>query len=119
MGTMTQYFGTDTYPKWAKEELVDKGRQTVGFYRGATPTILTVDPELIRETFATHFGSFPIRVPVGESIGGGPIFNDLLNLMSNIPKWKRLRSTLTEGFSMKNLNQMIPTLQNCAGKSLG
>ena len=119
MGTMTQYFGTDTYPKWAKEELVDKGRQTVGFYRGATPTILTVDPELIRETFATHFGSFPIRVPVGDSIGGGPIFNDLLNLMSNIPQWKRLRSTLTEGFSMKNLNQMIPTLQNCAGKSLG
>ena len=100
----------------AKEELVDKGRQTVGFYRGATPTILTIDPELIQATFATNFGSFPIRTPVGKSIGGGPIFNNLLTLMTDIPRWKRLRSTLTEGFSTRNLNQMIPTLQHCAGR---
>ena len=38
-------------PSKAKEELIEKGRQTVGFYRGATPTILTVDPELIKEKF--------------------------------------------------------------------
>ena len=98
--------------------MINKNRQTVGFYRGATPTILTVDPELIRLIFSTHFGSFPIRVPVGDSIGGGPIFNVLLNLISDIPKWKRLRSTLTEGFSTKNLNQMVSTLQNCAGEGL-
>ena len=38
---MGQYFVTGRYAEWAKEELLDKNRQSVAFYRGITPTILT------------------------------------------------------------------------------
>ena len=99
----------------AKKELVDKDRSTVGFYRVLTPTILTIDPELIRLVFSTYFGSFPDRALVGESTGAGPIYNLILTSMP-ITRWRRVRSTLTEGFSTKNLNQMIPSILNCAGE---
>ena len=41
LGTMGQYFVTGRYADWAKEELLDKNRRSVAFYRGITPTILT------------------------------------------------------------------------------
>lgn len=112
IGTMSQYFGTDTYVQWAEEELLKKNRHTVGFYRATTPTILTVDEELIRLTFATHFGSFPTRVPGGGSVGAGPIFGHTLDVLSDMPRWKRLRSTLAVGFSTRQLNEMVVAINN-------
>ena len=41
LGTMGQYFVKDGYVKWTKEELLDKNRKTVAFYRGVTPIIIT------------------------------------------------------------------------------
>ena len=38
---MGQYFVTGRYAEWAKEELLDKNRRSVAFYRGITPVILT------------------------------------------------------------------------------
>ena len=97
-----------------------KNRQTVGFYRGTTPTILTVDEELIRLTFATHFASFPTRSPIpgGGSTGAGPIFGHPLNLISDMPRWKRLRSTLAVGFSTRQLNEMVMAINDSIGKVL-
>ena len=93
-----------------------KNRHTVGFYRATTPTILTVDEELIRLTFATHFGSFPTRVPGGGSMGAGPIFGHTLDVISDMPRWKRLRSTLAVGFSTRQLNEMVVAINNSIGK---
>ncbi len=94
-----------------------KNRRSVGYYRGTTPTILTVDSELIRLVFAKHFGSFPTRLPgVKGSIGRGPIFGHTLEAMSDMPRWKRLRSTLTVGFSTRQLNEMVVAINNSMGK---
>ena len=93
-----------------------KNRHTVGFYRATTPTILTVDEELIRLTFATHFGSFPTRVPGGGSVGAGPIFGHTLDAISDMPRWKRLRSTLAVGFSTRQLNEMVVAINNSIGE---
>ena len=94
-----------------------KNRHTVGFYRATTPTILTVDEELIRLTFATHFGSFPTRVPGGAgSIGAGPIFGHTLDVLLDMPRWKRLRSTLAVGFSTRQLNEMMLAINNSIGE---
>ena len=41
LGTMGQYFVKDGYVKWSKEELLDKNRKSVAFYRGVTPIIVT------------------------------------------------------------------------------
>ena len=80
-----------------------------------TPTILTVDEELIRLSFATHFGSFPTRVPGGGSVGAGPIFGHTLDVLSDMPRWKRLRSTLAVGFSTRQLNEMVVAINNSIG----
>ena len=93
-----------------------KNRHTVGFYRATTPTILTVDEELIRLVFATHFGSFPTRVPGGGSVGAGPIFGHTLDVLSDMPRWKRLRSTLAVGFSTRQLNEMVVAINNSIGE---
>ena len=100
----------------AEDELLKKNRHTVGFYRATTPTILTVDEELIRLVFATHFGSFPTRVPGGGSVGAGPIFGHTLDAISDMPRWKRLRSTLAVGFSTRQLNEMVVAINNSIGE---
>ena len=38
---MGQYFVNGRYAEWATEELLDKNRRSVAFYRGITPVILT------------------------------------------------------------------------------
>ena len=113
---MGQYFVTGRYAEWAKEELLDKDRRSVAFYRGTTPTILTVDPDLIQLIFASNFNAFPHRTPGGGSIGGGHIFGQTLDLISDMPRWKRLRSTLSAGFSTKQLNEMIHAIEASIGK---
>ena len=92
-----------------------KNRLTAGFYRGTTPSILTVDAELIRLIWTTHFSSFPKRVPMG-SVGNGPIFGQTLEVLSDMPRWKRLRSTLSVGFSTTQLNEMVVAINNSIGK---
>ena len=92
-----------------------KNRHTVGFYRGTTPSILTCEAELIRLIWTTHFGSFPTRVP-GGSVGAGPIFGHTLDALSDMPRWKRLRSTLAVGFSTRQLNEMVVAINNSIGK---
>jgi len=104
-----------------------------------TPTILTIDDELIRLIFATHFGLFPTRVPVGQTFGNGPIFGHTLQLISDMPRWKRkvqsspeinskhwikqnlnsnrLRSTLSPGFSTRQLNEMVIAISKSIGNA--
>jgi len=70
-----------------------------------------VDPNLIQLIFASNFNVFPHRTPGGGSIGGGHIFGHTLDIISDMPRWKRLRSTLSVGFSTKQLNQMMQAIE--------
>ena len=118
-GTTKQYFYGEGVKDFANEELVKKKRRTVAFYRLTTPVYMTIDPELIKAVFTTHFGSFPHRNPAGKgSIGAGPIFGNTLDITADMPKWKRLRSTLAAGFSTRQLNEMIPSIDDAISKFL-
>ena len=59
-----------------------------------SPVVFTTDIELIKKVFTTHFGSFPTRNPQSGSIGAGPIFGNTLDIMADMPRWKRMRSTV-------------------------
>ena len=116
-GTTKQYFYGEGVKDFANEELVKKKRRTVAFYRLTTPVYMTIDPELIKAVFTTHFGSFPHRNPAGKgSFGAGPIFGNTLDITTDMPKWKRLRSTLASGFSTRQLNEMIPSIDEAICK---
>ena len=44
------------------------------------------------------------------SIGAGPVFGETLDIISDMVKWKRLRSTVAAGFSTRQLTEMIPAI---------
>jgi len=109
-GTTGQYLTGEGVKNFAYDELLNKNRRTIGFYRLTTPVIFTVDTELIKLIFTTHFASFPHRNPASGSIGGGPIFGHTLDIVSDMVKWKRMRATVAAGFSTRQLNEMIPSI---------
>ena len=115
-GTTGQYLTGEGVKEFAHNELLKKNRRTIGFYRLTTPVIFTIDPELIKLIFTTHFGSFPHRNPASGSIGAGPIFGHTLDIISDMVKWKRLRSTVAAGFSTRQLNEMIPSIDEAISK---
>ena len=43
---------------------------------------------------------------------GAGVFGDMLNFLDDMPKWKRQRATLSAAFSTKQLNNMIPMIDN-------
>ena len=48
-GTMKHYLSNNAYPEFAKKELLEKDRKTIGLYRVTTPIIISVDTLLIQE----------------------------------------------------------------------
>ena len=74
-----------------------------------------VDPDIIHSVFASHFHSFPSRYPSSGTMGRGPIFGRTIDIISDIPAWKRIRSTLSPGFSTKQLNQMLHAIEATIG----
>ena len=55
----------------------------------------------------TYFREFPHRMPVDGSFGGGTIGMSQLNVSVDMHQWKRMRSTLTPGFSTRQMNVMF------------
>merc|ERR1711892_330803 len=107
-GTAGHYVSDNGYPEFAKAQLLDQDRKTVGYYRVTSPGVMTVDTGLIAKLFNTHFHLFNSRNPAMGEIGAGPIFGYTMDLLDDMKSWKRQRSTLTAGFSTKQLNEMIP-----------
>merc|ERR1711935_826954 len=107
-GTAGHYVSDNGYPEFAKAQLLDQDRKTVGYYRVTSPVVMTVDSGLITKLFNTHFHLFNSRNPAMGEIGAGPIFGYTMDLLDDMKSWKRQRSTLTAGFSTKQLNEMIP-----------
>ena len=47
-GTSGHYGRENGYPEFGKEELIDKNRKTVSYYRFTDPVVWSIDPELIK-----------------------------------------------------------------------
>ena len=50
------------------------------------------------------------------SIGAGPVYGQTLDIISDMVKWKRLRSTIAAGFSTRQLSEMIPAIDEAISK---
>lgn len=113
-GTAGHYAVDDGFPKFGKEQLIDKGRKTVAYYRLTDAIILSIDPEIIKLVFTTHFGSFYSRMPnEGQSMGLGKDFSQTMDIVSNPHVWKRQRNTMAPGFTQRQLSEMIITTNSC------
>ena len=55
----------------------------------------------------THFNEFPHRMAQDGSFGGGTIGTSQLDMTRDMHQWKRMRSTLTPGFSTRQMNVMF------------
>jgi cytochrome P450 len=54
----------------------------------------------------THFHQFPHRMAFTGSFGAGKIGEMQLNIVSDPHAWKRMRSTLTPGFTQRQMADM-------------
>ena len=111
-GTAGHYVADNGYPEFAKAQLLDQDRKTVGYYRAISPVVMTIDTQLIGKLFNSHFHLFNSRNPAVGEIGAGPIFGHTMDIIDDMKSWKRQRSTLTAGFSTKQLNEMIPVFDS-------
>ena len=90
---------------------LEKYGKTYGAYTGRNPTLLTVDPNIIREVFVKEHSSFPNRFVVKTA---DPI-NDLqLANIDNYDHWKYMRSTMSPAFSTGKLRRMQQQINKCA-----
>ena len=88
-GTAGHYVKENGYPEFAKKELLDKDRKTIGLYRATSPVIVTVDIDLIQKITISHFHQFNSHNPAQGAIGAGPIFGYTLDILDDMPRWKR------------------------------
>jgi len=88
------------------EIMNDRNYKTVGYTTFGARRIASMDDTLIKQVFTTHFHAFPHRMPTDASFGAGEIGNVQMNTVKDIHTWKRLRSTLSPGFSTRQLDVM-------------
>ena len=70
-GTFGHYTGDNGFIDFANSELRDKNQKTVAFYFGLSPSIWTVDIDIINDVFVKHFSSFTSRLKPTGSLGQG------------------------------------------------
>lgn len=77
------------------------GSKTYGCYTGPTPTIITIDPELVKSVMIKNFDSFPaaMDVPVTDA-------SSTLDIIWG-EKWKNLRKNMSPIFSSGKLKGMM------------
>jgi len=74
--------------------------------------IQVTDVDVADKIFKTHFHGFPHRMMNERSFGAGAEMNAQLNITYNMKQWKRLRSTLSRGFSQRNKEEMLPQVKS-------
>ncbi|XP_049963569.1 cytochrome P450 6k1-like [Schistocerca serialis cubense] len=86
-----------------------KGKRFGGIYIVTQPTLVTVDPDFIRDVLVKDFGTFHdrgIRVDENEPLG-----KHLFLLGGS--KWRRLRVKLTPTFTSGKMKMMFQTMAAC------
>ena len=79
------------------------------FYLGVRPIVATEDPEVIKSIMVTKFESFTNRsftLPLSEK---GQARATLVQMRDEI--WRRVRHSMSPGFSSKKLKMMAPLIQ--------
>ncbi|KAJ8914609.1 hypothetical protein NQ315_017314, partial [Exocentrus adspersus] len=87
-----------------------KGRKCVGMYFFSRPTLLPLDPVLIKAVQSVAFDHFYDR-GIYYDEENDPISAHLFSLAG--PKWKRLRAKMTPAFSPGKLKFMFGTMAQC------
>ncbi|XP_049831017.1 cytochrome P450 6k1-like [Schistocerca gregaria] len=86
-----------------------KGNRFGGIYFFKRPTLVVVDPDLIRSLLVKDFWTFQDRAaPVNQK---EPLSQHLLALRGN--KWRRLRVKLTPTFTSGKMKMMFQTMADC------
>ncbi|XP_049831913.1 probable cytochrome P450 6a14 [Schistocerca gregaria] len=86
-----------------------RDKRYVGIYRKRTPSLLVIDPELIRQVFVKDFDFFMDRerLPFKE-----PVLENQLFFMKG-ERWRHLRNKLSPLFTSGKLKNMFQTLNEC------
>ena len=91
-----------------------KNERFIGYFVGSSPTLLVIDPDLIKTVLIRDFYVFHGRgLAMNENIE--PLAAHLFNLDG--PRWKDLRHKLTPVFSTGKLKKMFYLIDEC-GNSL-
>ncbi|RZF44024.1 hypothetical protein LSTR_LSTR007296 [Laodelphax striatellus] len=97
-------FQKETYWKF-------KGVKVAGFYEGRRPTLIILDPDLLKLVLVRDSDHFVDR-PVLQFRDSPYIHNMILNLKG--ARWKAIRAQMTPAFSSGKLKAMEPLIRICA-----
>nr|AJN91183.1 cytochrome P450 monooxygenase CYP345A4 [Cnaphalocrocis medinalis] len=90
-----------------------KGHPVGGTFRGRTPILYIMDPDLIKAVTIRDFEHFVDRNTL-NSKEPRYLSQSLLNLKGT--EWKGVRSTLTPAFSSLQLRKMLPLVEMCTNQ---
>ena len=88
--------------------------RTWGYYNGQTPTIVTADPEFIKQVTVKQFDNFSDTIPLPP---GTPDNQKTLDLSWG-DEWKVLRKMLSPTFTSGKLKNMFETIDALSDRSI-
>lgn len=92
-----------------------EGEKYVGMFQLSTPTLLVLDPQLIKQILVKDFHHFTDRGFAYDD-KREPLTANLINLGG--VTWKVLRQKLTPAFSSGKIKNMMPLLHDCSDQLL-
>ncbi|XP_059469940.1 cytochrome P450 9e2-like [Neocloeon triangulifer] len=94
-------------------EIKASGKGYGGIYEFMTPTIMVVDPEIIRKVTVKDFEHFAERRTPDMADDTDPLFHrSLVSLRSD--EWKEMRNILSPAFTTSKLRGMFPLVSKCS-----
>ena len=88
--------------------------RTWGYYDGQTPTIVTADPEFIKQVTVKQFDNFTDGIPLPPGI---PDNQKTLDLASG-DEWRALRKILSPTFTIGKLKGMLEPMDTLADRTI-
>ena len=88
--------------------------RTWGYYNGQTPTIVTIDPDFIKQVTVKQFDNFSMSFAIPPEMPDNQKTLDL----SWGDEWKVLRKMLSPTFTSGKLKKMFETIDGLADRSI-
>eukprot|EP00096_Caligus_rogercresseyi_P009571 TRINITY_DN3270_c0_g1_i1.p1 TRINITY_DN3270_c0_g1~~TRINITY_DN3270_c0_g1_i1.p1 ORF type:complete len:538 (+),score=101.27 TRINITY_DN3270_c0_g1_i1:131-1744(+) len=83
------------------------------------PVVVVLDAELAKHVLVKDFESFPIRRGFVEIMdNSNKYFSNMMFNISNVEKWKKVRTTISPVFTSGKLKAMLPYLQESVDRML-
>ncbi|KAG7158448.1 Cytochrome P450 3A11-like 1 [Homarus americanus] len=99
-----------SYPRWLYIDEVYKnltGSKFCGYYDQLTPTLMLMDPELVKTILIKDFNHFADRRNFGMTSKRDETVKEMLSF-SNGDHWKRIRSVLSPIFNSSRIKGIFP-----------